>query len=1212
MSRVHDVFISYAWRKKGGDPQVDALVLTLRRDHGLEVFQDKDCLVEGDLFEQLGRAIEGSRVFVPCLSKVYVEKVGGKSTKGKKDDSCRSEFRIARQHHGDVTSFPVVLEENVKDPKTWGPRILHLLGDKMFVDFTDESSVEQTARKIAEFVRHVTATPRTQLLFTQVRTEDNLLLIKKKASEYTAGTRLWIIKEIASWDRTRGPGQVFVVLGPAGIGKSVFAAAFCKTGKLFEPDAVFDMLEESIGKKPSSRRSSLLGRLFSQAEERFSWLKLFEAQNILVIAAHAFKHDSAFASSLSMCLISLAKQMCRSVPGFVEVLQPRLMTIEISSLGLMDLFRELISVPLQIIEDKGQSPTVTAAVFVDAIDECRASDRRALLEVMQSFEEEVPKWVVFLTTGRPHDIVVSKTRQFNPRVLFTDGEKNLEDMRVFFKDKLADRVEAKDLEAAIAILLERSEGLPLYGRLFDFALSKVKRKILSIQDIRDSDLFPPGLERFYEQFFSRFLDEALNGDTELYQRLLGPMCVAREPIPVEVLREILGFEKENDKNFTAILRAVQLLLVVSDATFRFAHKSMAEFLPNPERNTIPNLCVDEERGADELALFCKRNVVTSAYAARNAVFQCSLAEDFHAISEILCDFEQLFAIIVTHQVPARNLVKDCEERFTDLWKSDSDAQLVVRALEKALNGLGHDPRELPGQLMGRLPARHPVAVSAGEFDFKFRFVKPAQNFAGRMIQADSPVRKILYGHNARIRGLSLDDSVVASSSEDGTVKIWSIKTGEAIHTLRGHLGRVMCVKLGRDIVATGGSDKTIRIWKTNTGELLKALTGHTGFVYSVDLHDDFLVSGSGDGTMKTWDLRAETLLSSFDITGKVSTMMKEVRTVSLDLEVIATGSADGFVNVFDRTTSKCRFRHNADSLGVDAVLVTENYVACGGSDGRIQLLSKTQGSPLHVLKHGARISCLALVEGLLCSCGSDGKLKIWDSKSGSLEGILHGHGTGLFAVDAYEKKIVSGGNDGALILWSLNEMTRTPNEGHNAFVNCIATNDEFVVTGSGDGSLEAVTWDFSDDTTVKVWSMSAGELLHSFDGAKDRIMKVAISGSKVIFMAELSSLVGNSNEFAELSIQTLSRRDLDVSSGQQALSKPQPRSNFAFKLAERSLLKNAPRSQHIAYELDPTVVGLTLDAWIESAGSLPENGDVLFCVDGFNRRPIRFELSSAK
>ncbi|MFL6333120.1 MAG: WD40 repeat domain-containing protein [Pyrinomonadaceae bacterium] len=56
---------------------------------------------------------------------------------------------------------------------------------------------------------------------------------------------------------------------------------------------------------------------------------------------------------------------------------------------------------------------------------------------------------------------------------------------------------------------------------------------------------------------------------------------------------------------------------------------------------------------------------------------------------------------------------------------------------------------------------------------------------------------------------------VVTSSEDGKVKVWDLKTGTAVLDLKGHLGRVKSRAynpLGKFFI-TAGEDDTVRIWE---------------------------------------------------------------------------------------------------------------------------------------------------------------------------------------------------------------------------------------------------------------------------------------------------------------------------------------------------------------------------------------------------------------
>jgi WD40 repeat protein len=58
------------------------------------------------------------------------------------------------------------------------------------------------------------------------------------------------------------------------------------------------------------------------------------------------------------------------------------------------------------------------------------------------------------------------------------------------------------------------------------------------------------------------------------------------------------------------------------------------------------------------------------------------------------------------------------------------------------------------------------------------------------------------------------------------------------------------------LLASGSDDKTIKLWDVATGSLVRTLEGHTRDVSSVAFSPDgrLLASGSWDKTIKLWDI----------------------------------------------------------------------------------------------------------------------------------------------------------------------------------------------------------------------------------------------------------------------------------------------------------------------------------------------------------------------
>jgi hypothetical protein len=105
-----------------------------------------------------------------------------------------------------------------------------------------------------------------------------------------------------------------------------------------------------------------------------------------------------------------------------------------------------------------------------------------------------------------------------------------------------------------------------------------------------------------------------------------------------------------------------------------------------------------------------------------------------------------------------------------------------------------------------------------------------------------------------------DGAMVATGSDDTTVRLWDVSSGALLRTLRGHTRSVQSLAFSVDsqILASGSTDRKIRLWNPASGELVDTLRGHVGGIYALAHSPDgnVLASAGGDGYVRVWAIGA--------------------------------------------------------------------------------------------------------------------------------------------------------------------------------------------------------------------------------------------------------------------------------------------------------------------------------------------------------------------
>jgi WD40 repeat protein len=115
---------------------------------------------------------------------------------------------------------------------------------------------------------------------------------------------------------------------------------------------------------------------------------------------------------------------------------------------------------------------------------------------------------------------------------------------------------------------------------------------------------------------------------------------------------------------------------------------------------------------------------------------------------------------------------------------------------------------------------------------------------------------------------SPDGQLVASTSDDKTVRLWEAATGTFRSTLEGHSDYVRAVAFSPDgqLVASASGDKTVRLWEAATGTCRSTLEGHSEYVSAVAFSPDgqLVASASYDKTVRLWEAATGTCRSTLE------------------------------------------------------------------------------------------------------------------------------------------------------------------------------------------------------------------------------------------------------------------------------------------------------------------------------------------------------------
>jgi WD40 repeat protein len=287
----------------------------------------------------------------------------------------------------------------------------------------------------------------------------------------------------------------------------------------------------------------------------------------------------------------------------------------------------------------------------------------------------------------------------------------------------------------------------------------------------------------------------------------------------------------------------------------------------------------------------------------------------------------------------------------------------------------------------------------------------------------------LTGHTDRVRSVFVSGNYIVSGSDDATIKVWNLSTGNPVKTLAGHVNNVLSVFVSGDYVVSAAYGGTIKVWRLSTGvaaistipncptvidvkvapdgtkivaalgsqnvcrnentikiidrssgSTLMTIRGHTSSVFSVSVSGDYIVSGSYDRTIRVWRLSTGTPVSTIPVGEEVH----DVKVTSDGTRIVAAigddaGHADeNTVKVFNFSTGSALMTLRGHTDDVYSVFVSGDYVVSGSADNTIKVWRLSTGSLVSTITgHTGPVYSVAVSGDYIVSGSADRTIKVW-------------------------------------------------------------------------------------------------------------------------------------------------------------------------------------------------------------------------------------------